>query len=357
MSPIAFTTRQSYWCGPTILKEFRSGVSLHSHTMFSEESLEMVPRWIFGSSKNEPCLQPENGFWTPPLTARQAYRLEQKQIEKQFQLPGQVSITDHDDIRAGNLLRVLNRFCEAPISTEWTVPFGPTFFHFGVHNLRLSRSAAVMTELREFTAQPDVNKLAGVLSMLNGDENVLIVINHPLWDEKGIGRAQHAYVLHELLQRFRHHIHALEANGLRSWKENERLFRLASYLDLPVVAGGDRHGLEPNAIVNLSRGTTMEEFVEEVRYRRFSHLVFMPQYRRSRRLRITRMIIDIIREYPDMEGRRSWRERVFYRHPETGETRPLSSLPAGRTAKLMEHVMAAVRFVDRRSPSAILTSA
>ena len=36
---------QLFWQSPTIPAEFRSGVSLHSHTMYSEESLDMVPRY------------------------------------------------------------------------------------------------------------------------------------------------------------------------------------------------------------------------------------------------------------------------------------------------------------------------
>ncbi len=41
----ATTTFQFLWKNRIIPKNFRSGVSLHSHTMYSEESLEMIPRY------------------------------------------------------------------------------------------------------------------------------------------------------------------------------------------------------------------------------------------------------------------------------------------------------------------------
>ena len=84
--------------------------------------------------------------------------------------------------------------------------------------------------------------------------------------------------------------------------------------DLPVVSGGDRHGLEPNAIVNLSHGTSLVEFIHEIRHDRRSHVVFMPQYHEPLKLRILQTMVDIVRDYPDsLEGRRSWADRVYYR--------------------------------------------
>ena len=95
-------------------------------------------------------------FWTPPFSPRQAYRLEEKQIQRRFGLPAVVSLTDHDDVRAGSLLRILDRFGQVPVSTEWTVPFGPTFFHLGLHNLPAEQASGIMWELARFTANPAV---------------------------------------------------------------------------------------------------------------------------------------------------------------------------------------------------------
>jgi hypothetical protein len=127
---------------------------------------------------------------------------------------------------------------------------------------------------------------------------------------------------------------------------------------LPVIAGGDRHGLEPNAILNLSRATTIEEFVEEIRVRRFSRLVFMPQYRQPRKLRILHTVIDVVRDYPDdFEGRRRWPDRVFYRGPETRVPVSFATFHGGAWARVIKHLVAAMQLVDKRPPSAILTSA
>src|SRR5581483_3641058 len=202
------TTLQFLWRDRSIHKGFRAGVSLHSHTMYSEESLETIPRWITTAlsrahviGNRDPILNLRNAFWTPPLTPRQAHRLEEKQIETQFQLPALVSLTDHDDIRAGTLLRVLDRFRHAPISTEWTIPFEPAFFHIGVHNMPGGEASAITGLLASFTANPNLDGLADVLSMLNSYPGVLLVLNHPLWDEKGIGRRVHDQALGSLLQR------------------------------------------------------------------------------------------------------------------------------------------------------------
>jgi hypothetical protein len=160
MSVTANTRIQLLWEHRKVSAAFQAGVSLHSHTMYSEESLGIIPPCIVDVCYRAGCLQRRSAsgdplgrieltdaFWTPPLSPRQAYRLEQRQIETQLQLPGLVSLTDHDNIRAGALLRVLNEFRQAPIGTEWSVPFGPTFFHVGVHNLRAGGSAAVMRQL------------------------------------------------------------------------------------------------------------------------------------------------------------------------------------------------------------------
>jgi hypothetical protein len=101
------TTLQFMWRDRSIGSDFRAGVSLHSHTMYSEESLETISRYTskmpfvgrgiplegaeFGGAGDR--LDFRNAFWTPPLSPRQACRLEERQIQAQFQLPGLVSIS------------------------------------------------------------------------------------------------------------------------------------------------------------------------------------------------------------------------------------------------------------------------
>ena len=261
----AKTTFQLLWRDAAIDPQFRTGVSLHSHTQYSEESLDLVPKYLshvpFLRHALADSIQFERGFWTPPLTPRQAYRLEEKQIQRRLQLPALVSLTDHDNIHAGTVLHLLDRFSSAPISTEWTIPVGPTFFHLGVHNLPPRRAERIMKELSAYTAKPSASDLARTLGLLNAYPNVLIVVNHPLWDEKGIGEDAHRKVLLELLQEHRGMFHALEMNGLRSWRENQQVLSLGEARDLPVVGGGDRHGREPNAILNLSAARTFAQLV------------------------------------------------------------------------------------------------
>jgi hypothetical protein len=326
------TTIQFLWQNRSISPEFRAGVSLHSHTMYSEESLEILPRYtrkvpFLGNAvcaesdrfhnTNHATLDFSHAFWTPPLSPRQAHRLEQKQIQQAFNLPGLVSITDHDDIRAGSHLRVLDDFRHAPVSTEWTIPFGPTFFHLGVHNLPVE-APAIMGRLQAFTSSPSDNNLSSILDDLNSLTNVLVVLNHPLWDEKGIGASEHGRALGRLLESQSPFIHALEVNGLRSWKENQKVISLGRHLGLPSVSGGDRHGLEPNAIVNLSRSSTLSDFIREIREDRRSCVIFMPQYKEPLKMRVLQTMVDVVRDYPEnLEGRRHWSDRVFFR-PESG---------------------------------------
>ncbi len=356
---------QFLWRDRQIDKDFKAGVSLHSHTMYSEESLAMVPHYtakvpyLGAAIRRHQCeYQKESGdrldfgraFWTPPLSPRQAHRLEEKQIQSTFQLPGFVSLTDHDDIRAGTQLHVLDRFREAPISTEWTIPFGPTFFHMGIHNMPLDESAGLMEQLGAFTANPQEHKLAALLAMLNAYPEILLVLNHPLWDEKGIGISEHAQVLGRLLERHGLSIHALELNGLRSWPENQKVIWMGRHAGIPVVSGGDRHGLEPNAIVNLTRGANLIEFIHEVRYDRTSHVVFMPQYHEPLNLRVLQTMVDVVREYPDnFEGRRCWSDRVFFRPRAEAEPVPLRSYWKNGGPAVVRHFIGAMRLIERRS--------
>ncbi len=95
-----------------------------------------------------------------------------------------------------------------------------------------------------------------------------MVLNHPLWDEADIGAHQHRQTLAALLANHGRWIHAIELNGLRSWDENTEAMELARAWQLPAISGGDRHGLEPNANLNLTHAATFAEFVAEIRRER-----------------------------------------------------------------------------------------
>lgn len=333
------TTVQFLLQDRSIRAEFRAGVSLHSHTMYSEESLDMIPRYagrlpVFGTivrkqearrrQTNQEPLDFSRAFWTPPLSPREAYSLEQKQIERELNLRALVSLTDHDDIRASLHLGVLEEYAGVPVSTEWTAPFGPTFFHLGVHNLPAAEASSITKELASFTANPRKERLGELLEWLHSMPAVLVVLNHPLWDEAEIGVASHAHALGRFLERHGSRLHALEVNGVRPWKENRKIIEFGRESGLPVMSGGDRHGLEPNAVLNLTAAETLAEFVEEVRNGR-SHVLFMPHYHEPMRLRLFQTVIDVLRDYPDgPETRRSWTGRVFYRQNDDAPPVPLS---------------------------------
>jgi hypothetical protein len=336
------TNLHLYWRARAPLRQFRSAVSLHSHTLYSEESLAFVPRYTATVPVLSQAIQQQEqryrastgraldfsrAFWTPPLAPREAYDLEKLEIEERLDADALVSLTDHDDIQAGSLLSVVDP--KAPISVEWTIPFGPSFLHLGVHNLPAPSAQVIFGELASFTARPTRAHLGVLLSGLNDCRETLLVLNHPLWDEARIGAVEHAQLLGRFLERYGEHIHALELNGLRPWKENSKVRWLAEHNGHVLISGGDRHGLEPNANLNLTNAQSFSEFVAEIREDRISDVLFMPQYREPLRLRMIETMWDIVRDYPDFPiGRKSWNERVFYRRDD-GSVQPLATLWRG----------------------------
>ncbi len=299
-------------------------------------------------------------WWTPPLSALHAWKLEKSQIERTLGLNAQVSLTDHDNIGAGLNLRLLEESRHCPISVEWTVPWRQTFFHLGVHNLPPDSAAAMMRDLAALTANPDEKRIAEMLDRLHSDPETLIVFNHPLWDEGSIGASLHKESVDSFLVRFRPFIHALELNGLRPWKENRNVALLAAAEWFPVISGGDRHGREPNACINLTNAATFGEFVDEIRRDGWSDVLFMPQYREPFKLRIVQNLCDIIEDDPAHSlGWTKWCDRVFYLTDE-GVEKSLNELWGGKFPSVINrfvqltslarhtHVRRALRFAFAR---------
>ena len=113
-----------------------------------------------------------------------------------------------------------------------------------------------------------------------------------------------------------------------------------------VISGGDRHGIEPNANVNLTHADSFNEFVHEVRRERRSHVLYMPQYAEPWKHRILNSTLDAIRDYPNFpEGSRRWDERVY--HPdEQGVDQPLSQLwPGGITPVYLNAILSLVKIM------------
>jgi len=168
-------------------------------------------------------------------------------------------------------------------------------------------------------------ELGQLLEALDGDPGVLIVLNHPLWDMAGIGAAKTYALVKEFLRNYGHRIHALEMNGLRSWQENLGAVSLAKEWDHPVVAGGDRHGLEPNATINLTRAATFAEFATEIRVERSSDIAVLPQYKEPLAFRHLLTAWDAVREHPKFIDKQRWEARVFVLCYD-GVERPLSAV-------------------------------
>lgn len=340
------------WRGPSAAARFRSGISLHSHTLHSRERLDFLfgilrawapLRWAVHREQlrrqGYSTLPDFSRVWyTPPLGPRQSWEVEAGQIEDHLGLNPLVSLTDHDAIDAPLALRPLDRTRHVPISLEWTAPFRDTFFHIGVHNLPAAGLQERFRRMLEYTAAPAPETLTEILDALHASSETLVVLNHPFWDEKGLGPAMHRVRLFELLAAQRSRIHAIEVNGLRPWKENLAAAELAASWGIPAVAGGDRHGHEPNAVVNLTRAGTWPEFIDDVRRRKISDVLYLPAMKESRRVRILGAICDVVRDNPDHGlGWRRWSDRFFYLCDD-GAVRSLSDLwTSGREPALIRN--------------------
>jgi hypothetical protein len=353
------------WREPRAADGFTAGVSLHSHTNQSRETLDFIAelstdwsllqplmRWAERRCQRTTGIRPDyaRSYWAPPLTPRLAFDLERTQIEEKLQMPAMVSLTDHDDIQAPMLLRSLASARQIPVSLEWTVPFGATTFHLGIHNLPSATGAEWMRRMEAFTAIPVAERpaklLTEMLAELDELPGVLIVFNHPLWDLYRIGDANHRLLVNDFLAVYGQFCHAVELNGLRHWDENREAAILAAQWNQVLISGGDRHGVEPNANLNLTRARSFTEFVLEVRRDRQSHVLFMPQYAEPWKHRILNSTLAAIRNYPDFpEGSRRWDERVF--HPDAeGNSRQLSELwRGGRAPVYLNALLAFVRLL------------
>ncbi|HYA78796.1 MAG TPA: hypothetical protein VED65_00540 [Candidatus Bathyarchaeia archaeon] len=329
--------------------ECPTAVSLHSHTMHSKERLGRLPNYMSKIPIGSYIIERELGrlhlyhgrifnfnnmYWTPPLSPREAYELECKQIEEQLGRKALVSLTDHDSMEAGLQLRLLEKTNHVPVSTEWTVPYEKTEFHVGVHNLPAARSSDWAKELAAYRQKPCSELLRQILAGLHDEKDILIVLNHPYWDSESIGPAEHLRVLKQFLNEHLRFIHAIELNGMRSRRENRDVVALGEALERPVVSGGDRHGLEPNAVVNVSRAETFEEFVHEIRNEKRSEIVMMPQFFDALPLRLIDNAWHALSDAPGEFGRRHWMTRVFIE--ENGEAKALSHFNGTRFHRVVD---------------------
>lgn len=308
----------------------RVGISLHCHTQHSREVLDFVPfyarqfpivSWIFEQQSkrfervNGRAPNFNLGHWGPPLTGAQVFDAESESLAS-LSLESIVSITDHDSIAANLEVNESIENDRAPISLEWTVPYGSAYFHVGVHNLPAERAESLSAILIDYSfaqdgADPD--RLRSLLHLLNEIPEVLVVLNHPFWDIEMIGQQEHDLNLGKFVEEFGEYIHALEVNGFRSWAENKQAIELAEQMSIPLVSGGDRHCLSANTMINTTDACTFAEFVEEIRVDGHSNIVIFPEYNKPLLHRQIRSISQVLGHYPEFpEARRCWSQRVFF---------------------------------------------
>ncbi|MCS6874907.1 MAG: hypothetical protein RML33_00130 [Acidobacteriota bacterium] len=326
----------------SLKNEARTGVSLHCHTQRSKEMLDFVPFYAeklpiisyFWKREREKYLKREGkgidfstAYWTPPLPEEEVFRIEKEQINS-VGLDAIVSLSDHDSIQANLNINLEEDNKIAPISMEWTVPFQYGFFHVGVHNLPKEEAEQITKQLLDYTFGKEHKKahLDQLFEMLHEIPQVLIVLNHPLWDIERVGKQQHENLLKNFLKEHGRWIHAFEINGFRSWSENKAVIEMAEALGIPLVTGGDRHGCKPNTVINLTNSTTFSEFVEEIRLYKQSQVVLLPEYAQPLQSRQLQSFSEILALYPHFpEGRQRWFDRVFF---DIGDGRGLNPLSA-----------------------------
>ena len=366
----------SHWKQPQSTHDFTTGVSLHSHTSVSEETLGFIHamfvalpglKLVFDfyaecSARRGVTLDFDRANWRPPLQPKMAYDLESRQIQR-LGLNSLVSITDHDTIEAPMLLRTVPSSRHIPVSVEWSAPFGQTIFHLGIHNIPSRDGMEWMRRMETFTAEAATTsvqsdrKLLSMLRELHESPQVLIVFNHPLWDLHKVG-SSHLAEVGRFLREAGRCVHAIELNGLRHVSENRETAQLAKDTGHLMISGGDRHGLEPNANINLTSAAGFTDFVEEIRIDRVSHVHFMDQYQQRWEQRIFRSTLNAVTDFPDfMPGWQRWDERAF--HPDKdGVMRPLAELwPSGHAPRLLMGAIKLVRLGGVRGLSVPLSLA
>src|SRR5262249_30631453 len=150
-------------------------------------------RWFLALKEREAIRESQvrfdfdTAYWTPPLPPNAAYELESRQITEHLGLNSIVSLTDHDNIQAPQLLRVHKDTSAVPISLEWSVPYNTDELHIGLHNLPPADAPSLVARMNAYTATPEKKILKEVLAELHARKDVLIVLNHPLWDIIGAG--------------------------------------------------------------------------------------------------------------------------------------------------------------------------
>lgn len=358
-----------HWRDTRTALRFRTAVSLHSHTRHSREGLDFLPGILHRipvlrhaiayqerrfETRHGCRLDYSHGCWTPPLHEREALALERGQIANSLGLQPLVSLSDHDNIDAASNLQLFEDSADLPVSIEWSIPYCTTVFHVGVHNLPRQEATAWVRSMAEYTKTRRDDLRRDLLAALAENPEVLVVFNHPLWDfsrplwnSTGAGGLAFRGMVHSFIAEHREWLHAIELNGLRPWAENREVMDLAAQFGMCLVSGGDRHGAEPNANLNLTQASNFAAFVDEIRRDGTSEILFMPQYRQPFVHRRWDTVWDVIREYPEHPGRVHWTDRFYLRNYEGEWVTFSSTWEGGNRPAVVAFTMALLRFAGR----------
>jgi hypothetical protein len=203
-----------------------------------------------------------------------------------------------------------------------------------------------MADMRSYTADPKPGRLRELLEELAAYPDLLLVLNHPYWDQPWNGQEQHDLRLMQFLDDYDGLIHALEINGLRTWTENRKVVELARSSGIKLISGGDRHGREPNATLNLTDAATFAEFVEEIRGGAESHVLVMPHFHDPLVMRIIQNMVEIMRDHPEhAHGRVHWSDRVF-RLCEGDDVKTFNEFFGGKEPAMTRHMVHGLRWLS-----------
>jgi hypothetical protein len=140
-----------------------------------------------------------------------------------------------------------------------------------------------------------------------------------------VGVDVHRHAAIELLRQCGTFLHAIELNGLRPWWENHLAIQLAKEWSKPVISGGDRHAVEPNAALNLTNAASFAEFSAEIRAGH-SHVFLTSHYREGHASRMLHNVVDVLQPYENHGfGWREWPDRAFYEY-EDGTVKSLRTI-------------------------------
>jgi hypothetical protein len=259
---------------PSPSREFRSAVAIHTHSNHSVEKmrpldsvmglwfmapLRAIVRRAFGLHRVAD-LKYADLWYNPPYSPEEVLRMEAKSVRALGFEDVLLAITDHDEISGAVELR---KRCPAEahrfaLSEELSVRYEGHLFHMGLTGLPEDRVAETHAAIQSAAQERRLDDLFDLLRAAR----CLVVLNHPLipWSR---GDA-HATAV-SLLKRYGSFIDAVEFNGMRGHKENQRVLELARYFNKPVVGGGDSHLLLASSALCGSDANSYSDFVEEVK--------------------------------------------------------------------------------------------